>query len=498
MTSRRKNQIIQLLLDSDQYIPAQILAAKLKVSEKTIYRDIKEIETMIHSDKPLIEKVSSKGYRINYSIFLKEKHKFSFIESNSISEVDRRDQILLELLYKTPKPTSISKLAEKFYISNSSIVNDLKCIEKELKKYELVLEKTSNGTFIFGTEKNIRKMLVSMTQRYLPFESKWILKPENDKVNDENIHLFLKRFSNEDIRFIQKIMNIIENRLEFDLENPYYINLFSHLLILIKRVKEGAFINEDSSIEKTTINLEMMKIALEVIQQIEKYLQEKFIFNEVEYIYMYLCSAGGQTYRVQKDNKKTEQTLVGNMVDQLIISIKKKLSIDLSKNAELRKQLIQHFNPLLKRVMYEVQVRNKLLEDIENEFGDLFKSIKSIMKGICLEYQLPRIIDDEIGYIVLYIQNAIEKEEQSKKVLIVCSTGIGTSHLLKTRVAKFFPKWTIVDVISAKEVKKYESNHSIDIVISTVKIESLKFKTVIVSSLFNEKDKEVVLNELSK
>ncbi|MFL2119931.1 hypothetical protein ACEN30_07440 [Marinilactibacillus psychrotolerans] len=70
--------------------------------------------------------------------------------------------------------------------------------------------------------------------------------------------------------------------------------------------------------------------------------------------------------------------------------------------------------------------------------------------------------------------------------------------MLKTRVAKFFPKWTIVDVISAKEVKKYESNHSIDIVISTVKIESLKFKTVIVSSLFNEKDKEVVLNELSK
>lgn len=141
MTSRRKNQIIQLLLDSDQYIPAQILAAKLKVSEKTIYRDIKEIETMIHSDKPLIEKVSSKGYRINYSIFLKEKHKFSFIESNSISEVDRRDQILLELLYKTPKPTSISKLVEKFYISNSSIVNDLKCIEKELKKYELILKK---------------------------------------------------------------------------------------------------------------------------------------------------------------------------------------------------------------------------------------------------------------------------------------------------------------------------------------------------------------------
>lgn len=498
MTSRRKNQIIQLLLDSDQYIPAQTLASKLKVSEKTIYRDIKEIETMIHSSKPLIEKVSSKGYRINYSVFLKEKHKFSFIESNSISEVDRRDQILLELLYKTPKPTSISKLAEKFYISNSSIVNDLKFIEKELIKYELVLEKTSNGTFILGTEKNIRKILVSMTQRYLPFESKWILKPHNNKVNDENIHLFLKRFSNEDIQFIQKVMNDVESKLDFDLENPYYINLFSHLLILTKRAKEGAFIKEESSIEKNSINLSMMKIALEVIQKIEEYLQEKFVFNEVEYIYMYLCSAGGQTFYSQNENKNIESTLAGNMVDRLIDSIKNQNSIDLSQNIELKKQLIQHFNPLLKRVTYEVQVRNKLLEDIENEFGDLFKNIKSIMKEVCLDYQLPEIIDDEIGYIVLYIQNAIEKEEQSKKVLIVCSTGIGTSHLLKTRVAKFFPKWTIVDVISAKEVKKYESNHSIDIVISTVKIESLKFKTVIVSSLFNEKDKEVVLNELSK
>lgn len=213
---------------------------------------------------------------------------------------------------------------------------------------------------------------------------------------------------------------------------------------------------------------------------------------------MYLCSAGGQIYRVQEENKKTEQTLAGNMVVRLIGCLKSEMSIDLSRNTELKKQLIQHFNPLLKRVMYEVQVRNKLLEDIELEFGELFDKIKSIMKAVCLEYHLPRIIDDEIGYIVLYIQNAIEKEEQSKKVLIVCSTGIGTSHLLKTRVAKFFPKWTIVDVISAKEVKKYEANQSIDIVISTVRIESLKLKTVIVSSLFNEKDKEVVLNELSK
>lgn len=498
MSEERKAQLIQCLLEADSFVSAQELAEKLNVSEKTIYRDIKEIEQTNEEEATLIEKIPGKGYKINYSIFLKQKEKFSLLKNVSIIDVDRKNQILLELLYKAPQATSIMKLTEKFFVSASSIVNDLKNIEKEVEKFHLKLAKTSTGTYITGDEKNIRRMLVTITNQYLPFESKWVLSEKENKVESENLDLFLKHFTEDDIQFIQQIIQGIESKLHFSLENPYYINLFSHLLILTKRVEEGAVVEEGITVEKSSIDLQLLKIALEAIQEIEHYIERKLSYSEVEYVYLYLVSAGGQTEVSEKGSIEDDETSLSyQLVVDLLNKVSKKQKVKLYKNKHLKQQLIQHFKPLLKRIMYEIQIKNTLINEIKTEFKEVFQDVSKAMKELVEQYALPSIIDDEIGYIVLYIQNAIELEVQHKNVLIVCSTGIGTSHLLKTRVARSFPDWNIVDVISAKEVSKFEECEEIDLVLSTVNIESLHLKTVIVSSLFNEKDKEVVMNELA-
>lgn len=499
MSEERKAHLIQCLLEADSFISAQDLASELQVSEKTVYRDIKEIEQKHEQTGTLIEKIPGKGYKINYSIFIKEKEKFSLLKNVGVTDIDRKNQILLELLYKAPQATSILKLTEKFYVSASSIVNDLKSIDKEVRKFHLHLAKTSIGTYITGEEKDIRRMLVTLTNQYLPYENKWILSNKEVKVESENLDLFLKHFTKEDIQFIQQVIQSIEAKLHFSLENPYYINLFSHLLILTKRVEEGAFVEEGITIEKSSMDLQLLKIALEAIQEIEYYIDKKLSYSEVEYVYLYLISAGGQVDEIQKGKiEDDETTLCSRLVADLLIELSNKLRVKLYKNKYLKQQLIQHFKPMLKRMMYEIQIKNPLIQDIESEFNKVFRDIKECMDGLCKKYSLPPIIKDEIGYLVLYIQNAIELEAQQQNVLIVCSTGIGTSHLLKTRVARFFPDWNIVDVISAKEVKEYENNKEIDLVLSTVKLEDLKMKTVIVSSLFNEKDKEIVMEELAK
>lgn len=498
MSESRKAQVMQYLLDATHFVSAQELAEELSVSEKTIYRDIKELEQMNERKEPLIEKTPGRGYKINYPIFLKEKEKFTLLKDISMTDIDRKNQILLELLYKAPQSTSVVKLAEKFFVSASSIVNDLKVIEKELTSFHLKLTKTSTGTFITGDEKDIRRMLVAITNEYLPFESKWMVTDEETKVETENLNLFLKRFSKKDIQFIQKVMKAIETKLPFSLENPYYINLFSHLLILTKRVEEGAVVEEGISIEKSSMDLQLLKVAIEAIQEIERYIGRKLSYNEVEYVYLYLVSAGGQTDLTQRGKIEDDEfSLSSQLVVDLLERISQQRHLSLESNKYLKQQLIQHFKPMLKRMMYEIQIKNPLIEEIKYEFKEIFKQVQSIMNDLCDKYALPSIMKDEIGYLVLYIQNAIELEAQHKNVLIVCSTGVGTSHLLKTRVARSFPDWNIVDVISAKEVSKYEECDEIDLVLSTVIVESLKLKTVIVSSIFNEKDKELVLEQLA-
>ncbi len=65
--------------------------------------------------------------------------------------------------------------------------------------------------------------------------------------------------------------------------------------------------------------------------------------------------------------------------------------------------------------------------------------MKKIILRITQKYNLKEISDDEIGYLTVYFQNTIEKIIKRLNVLIVCTTGIGTSHLLKTRIKKEFP-----------------------------------------------------------
>ena len=109
------------------------------------------------------------------------------------------------------------------------------------------------------------------------------------------------------------------------------------------------------------------------------------------------------------------------------------------------------------------------------------------------------ISEDEISYIAVYFQAAIEEAISKKSVMIVCSTGVGTSHLLEKRVKNHFPEWNIVEVISAKHLEgKSELNH-IDLIISTVKLNvSLSKPVAYVSALFNKADEKRIRASLVK
>ncbi len=75
---------------------------------------------------------------------------------------ERRKHLLTLLLLQSPRETSINQLAEYYYISNASIVNDLNNIEGELEHYHLQLVRSHKGTFVEGKEENVRKLLMKI------------------------------------------------------------------------------------------------------------------------------------------------------------------------------------------------------------------------------------------------------------------------------------------------------------------------------------------------
>lgn len=182
--SAREKKILAVLFKTNNYITASYLSKLLGVSEKTIYRDLKSIQYNFKSQN-LIQQDRGKGYRLNYTPSLKNIL-YNSKQQNTFFGIDvetRRRNITVLLLLQTPVETSINKLAELYFISNASIVNDLNTIEQELLQYNLSLIRSHNGTHIKGDEYNIRRLLMQKISLFSITNDQSLLYENNDTAN---------------------------------------------------------------------------------------------------------------------------------------------------------------------------------------------------------------------------------------------------------------------------------------------------------------------------
>src|SRR5690625_1143469 len=135
---KRKELILLHLVNADEFVTALELSRKLDVSTKTIYRLVEKINED-YSNGELIHSRRGSGYKLNYEKYLKSTPKKT--NNFGFSPTERRNNIMEELLLRSPNPKNIYELYEKYYVSTSVIENDEKIISKILEEYNLRLFK---------------------------------------------------------------------------------------------------------------------------------------------------------------------------------------------------------------------------------------------------------------------------------------------------------------------------------------------------------------------
>ena len=138
MLRKLENRQIELLLilkEAEDFLPVHVIAEKMGVSTKTVYRDIEKIVKNVKEVK-LLKKQGS-GIKILFSNFLIEKVPQKQLVKYSLEE--RRVNILYYLLINSKKYTSIEELSEMNFVGKSSIVNDLNYLEDRLANENIKL-----------------------------------------------------------------------------------------------------------------------------------------------------------------------------------------------------------------------------------------------------------------------------------------------------------------------------------------------------------------------
>ena len=464
------------LLNFEYYIKASELGKNLFVSDKTVRRSIKKINDSFSKkyDHKLILANSGKGFILN--VYFKDKDISLPADDPEVSSVLDINEVLLSLLFGYPKKHHRQILNDD-YLSASAKNKKVQRIRKALKSYNIDYHQKREYVWIEGTENNIRKAIRAITQQTN------LAKIESDLYP-------------ADRQFIDKQIELIEEKSHNVLNYPYDLTITAHLYMLIKRVREGKIqpiTNADVQFENKVIskNPELRKLAKLIIDNLSSYLSVNLNESEVHYFFETLYVINFE----RRESKKIDKVLADLITQKLITSYFGISDITLLyQSRKLYGDLYQHILPMLSRLQLGVTIENNLLEDVKHKYFQTFNKLKKIVTDINTELAFSTKIDEsEIGYLTLYFEKYSIEVKKEKRVLLICTTGVGTSELLKARLRNKIPSLDVIATMSVRQVIKNVGfvKQNVDFILSTVntKINDVEnIPVIMISSLLTEQD----------
>lgn len=490
----RQHRLLKLLLQNSAPLTLPLLAQQLEVSEKSIYRDLQSIELWLVDWHIAIEKLPGRGLRLQIGDMQQraqlEQHLTSEEHwSEGFSHNARRVKIASQLLSESPRETSISKLSERYFISHASIVNDLRVIEEWLQPLGLLLVRSQSGTHVEGSEQALRQAIVSLINDVMQHHTASnSLEP---RLDPGSYQALIHYFGEQDVAFVQALLQQMEQQLSYPLSDAYYINLCTHILIMMHRMAQGNALSLPSALSSPELDSRILLIARQMVTRIEQRIQAPLPVDEVGFIYQYIVSSG--IVMEERGNEMAAQYQFASeeslkITHELIRCFSELIQHDVSQDRLLFEGLLIHIKPLINRLKYHINIRNPLLDDIKNELSEIFSLTQLAMRLTAKHFQLSTVADDEVGYLCVHFQAALERQIAHKRILVVCSSGVGTSHLLKSRILRAFPDWIIVGVVSANNLSRFCQQETVDLVITTIHLDSTDLPMVYVTAFFNDDD----------
>lgn len=433
MNTRALN-IIKILLNSVEPVSSLALSQEIGCSTKTIQNEIKDINKELKNGQ--IISIRGVGYKLEGNVDDID------IETSVLYDYDRVEHIIKKIINisSTDKDTiKLEDLADSMYVSLSTVKNDLKEVKKIFDEYNLkISSKHKKGICIEASEEYIIKFIINYS---------------NKVDNSLNIKDFLNN-------------NIIEN-------------LFSIKKMLLDTLNYENMILTDNEFKN-------------IVTYISIYLSRNNT-NQIDFIKEYI-----KNYKSKKEKpiSEDEQLLIRKAIKEFCRDLNLATSINISHDKIFEECLFNHICNLYQGAdlginQYDITAGEiKLKYPFAFELGKIAK--KTIEKNLNME-----ISEDEVGNIALHIGGALERIDKSDKkkvykTIIVCTSGIGTSMLIKSKLENIFKgRLEIIKVIPSYLID-YVNVLDIDFVISTVEINLENINVIKVSPMLTDKEIKLI------
>lgn len=449
--NERRKKLFEYLEIIDEWTTIKELSNNLEVSERTIHTDIEKISESLIGTESAIEKKRGVGVRLLNHIKIEN----SKPPQKNIKIDDRKIKIL-DLLLIQNKVVSYNDLSKLFFVSPTSIKNDIEEIKKKLDANTNVkIISNINGTKIQGDEVEIREALIWLNQYII--EKQTLM----NKSNIKHIKQIFKQFYIKEI--IDVAYDILFNFVKKNnslLADYYFLNTLNVYIVQIHRLTMGKTIDQiDIKINTEQLGdlVEFTSGSSELLKRASSRLSLNYSKEEVSFLAKHLI--------LNRFEVIPSESIDNQFIEELLNHLSVTLDIDFKQDKQLMKELNHHVPPMIYRLKLGVRSDNPFVEQIKNEFGQTFHIIWLAINN--LETRLDfEFNDDEVALLTIYFQSAIERQRTKKRILVVCQYGIATSELLVNRLKNELSATNTIESASIGELE-YFILEDFDLVISS-------------------------------
>lgn len=508
--SPRLIKLLILLVEHSDYVAVAALAEKLGTSKRTLFREIQGCNRMLQPFGMQLETKSGVGIRLLGEASDKSRLLKTLMDHQSTLGFFDKEQRRMMLTAELLKNKSIVKLltfAQLFDVSEATISNDMDLLDEWFNRYRLRLTRRPGlGVYLEGNEDDVRKAMTDFVHMQL----------EENKLMDL-IYMHRDKFDFEDyfsasepngimsllnrkilIRVIEVLKENKEGYLQRMAESSF-IGLVIHLTIAIERMINHENIDIDSHLFEELKSDEDYDKAKILAEYMEDEFEIEFPDAEIAYILMHL--KGAKLRYLDESIDDDLQILVKDydikrMVEMIIRRYEQITGVSLIDDEVLETGMITHLRPALTRMHYHLEIRNPLLDQIKEQYAEIFENSKKACDVIEAELN-QKVPDDEIGYLAMHFGAAMERLNQRMQVNrtirigVVCASGIGISSLLSSRIRSLFPEIREVKPLAMEDVKD-GIEKEVDLLVTTLVLKQQLLPNVYVHPLLANEDIEKI------
>lgn len=491
LLSTREKEIIEILIKyHGQYVTIYDIAQQLAVSSRTIHRELKQIESYLSTFSIQLERANKKGIRLSGEANNIRRLKEAVTTQQTLDlSIEEQKVIILYALIQTKHAIKQFSLAHEIGVSIQALAKLLDDLEEELLSYQLSLSrKRGEGVYLKGPESKKREFLSQLMVNNLNSTSVYSV-IENHFVYQSLNHSQQSLVDLDRIFKIERILMDYLGQLPYTLTESSYLTLTIHIVLSITRMQNGEYVSLNKDIYETVKDTFEHEVATEIAKRLEEIYNVEFNQAEITFITIHLRGAK----RKGTKDSNSEEDNSSKKIRQFVNTVTRISGQHFKDKENLIEGLTLHINPAINRLKSNIETYNPLTEMIKFKYPRLFETIHKALHMVWSDLIFP---ESEIAFIVLHFGGSIKNQgNRFLNILVVCSSGIGTSRLLANRLEQVFSEIERITQASVSDLNVLDLNNY-DGIISTVNLD-IEVPFLIVNPLLPEHEVSYVASFLS-